>query len=260
MEKINADITRLRSLAAKVEPGRTASGMLNDMFEAAEQWADLGDLLLKNSPLTDFPGRIQQEIELIEELRSLYKSTSEENGEILEILEIGSRLISIGTQRKLDPDGYLRSCRIIRERFSFLEYDFGFHLKTCVISTAEYAADHLSIELNLPGRYGSECWIKAVGEEQERLEIDDLLFRDGRIENLALPLGLEITTEAQVDAWFTKIAAILYEHGSDLLGNKPGAVERLKAASIERDHLYVKECERLWRLEHPGEPLPTFPS
>ena len=260
MEQVNRDIRYLRAFAAKIEPNRKLSALLDDMYEAADDWANFGEVLIENSDKTDFPARTQQEIDRLRSLTRFYRDELTENDEFAPILQIGQRLVEHGRERKLNPDGYLGAVRIIRKKFSFLEHEFGFCCKKCQLSEAEYVADHLAIALDLPSEYGSWCWIKTLGNEPDSFQVETLLFQAGHPEILVLPPGVAITTEAQVESWFTKIAAILCEHGSDLLANKPGALERLKAASVERERLYVKECERLWRLEHPGEPLPTVPS
>ena len=260
MEEISQDVEHLRAFALKIRSDRKLSALIDDMYEAADDWADYGDLILKNSDRTDFPGRTRQEADHLESLIAYYGEDLTGNPEFATILAIGQRFIERGKRRKLNPDGYLSALRFIRESFSFLEQDFGFCLRDAQLTGAKYATDHLIIDLDLPTEHGSWCWIRTLDEKPDSFEIETLLFQAGHFETLVLPPGTTITTEAQVEAWFRKVAAIFREHGSDLLANKPGAIERLKAASIERDRLHVEECERLWRFEHPGEPLPTFPS
>ena len=76
----------------------------------------------------------------------------------------------------------------------------------------------------------------------------------GQIESLALPLGHEFKSEADVQAWFTTLADILRQYGSEVLADRPDAFERLAQASAERDRLYVQECERLHALANSGGP------
>lgn len=48
-----------------------------------------------------------------------------------------------------------------------------------------------------------------------------LLFMGGRSVSLALPPGQAVETEADVRAWFTTVAHILRQYGSDVLANHP---------------------------------------
>ena len=87
-------------------------------------------------------------------------------------------------------------------------------------------------------------YTRFTGDLSTSFDLEDLLFMAGRSVSLALPPGQEITTEADVQAWFNTVADILRRYGTDVLADRPGAFERLAAAARERERLYIEECER----------------
>ena len=254
--EIEQSVARLKTLCLKLASGRDID-IINDMYEAAWDWRTLGESLIEAKG-HDLSGRVQQEVELFEKLRSHYGAKLAENPDYIEIMAIGEGIIEIGKRYKPPPDGYLGSARIIRETFAFLTSEFGMVPGTAPDASCNYASDHVKLELSLPNHAGAFCWIEPLDGSGRSFQLEQVLFMGGRFESLALPQGEKITTEAQVQAWFTTVANILRQYGSDLLANKPGAFEQLAEAAAERDRLIGEEGERLWRLEHPGEPIPTF--
>ncbi len=240
------DVEALRTLAAKLEPGRKDSAIVNDMFEAADGWRDLAERLIRNTGRTDFPGRMQQEVELFARLQAFYREALLTNPDYSSIMQAGERVIAEGKKRRLDPDGYLGSLKIIRQTFAFLESGFGLTLVRELLTEAEYESGRISVRLDLPTEYDSSCQLKQLSDPARAFALEDLLFMGGRSVSLALPQGQEITTEADVQAWFTTVADVLRQYGSDVIADRPGAFDRLGEAAAERERLYIEECERLY--------------
>lgn len=99
METINQCVDALRTLAASFEPGRKDSALINDMFEAADDWRDFGELLLRNSSKTNFPGRVQQEEELYAMLQGRYNLVIKNNPDYARLMRLEAHLIHKGNQR-----------------------------------------------------------------------------------------------------------------------------------------------------------------
>ncbi len=253
MEVISQYMEALRALAAKLEPGRKDSGIVNDMFEAADDWKSLGRLMLEDER-RDLRGRIKQEEELFAELRAFYGDALEQDPDYAGIMELGARLIAAGNQRKIDPDGYLGSMKIVRQTFAFLQTDFGLMPGPEPNDMWDYASDRVCVSLRLPSHYDSECRLKQLSDPDKDFALEDLLFVGGRSVSLALPAGQAIATEADVQAWFTTVADVLQRYGSDVLADRPGAFDRLARASAERERLINEECERLYRAETSNGP------
>lgn len=242
-------------LTAKLEPGRKDSGIVNDMFEAADDWKNFGRMMMEMPAEEgyDFSGRMEQEIELLESLKAFYGVKLEQHPDYAEIMELGAVIIAMAKQRKPHPDGVLGSIKIVRETFAFLQPEFG--LVPCPDLMWNYASDQVCVSLDLVTQYDSSCRIKQLSNPDRVFELEDLLFMDGISASLTLPPGQKIATKDDVQAWFTTVANILRQHGSDVLADRPGAFERLAKAADERERLYIEECERLYgsgKADMPG--------
>ncbi len=245
MEMISQDVEALIALAAKLEPGRNGSPIVNDVFEAADDWKNLGRILIENKGW-DISGRVKQEVELFDRLHSFYGARLEQNPDYVRVMEAGARIIAAGKRYKPDPDGYLGSMRIVRQTFAFLQSDFGLMPGPEPDGMWDYASDRVCVGLRLPNQFDSFCWIKQPSNPDRNFALEDLLFMGGRSVSLALPAGQAIATEADVQAWFTTVADVLRQYGSDVLADRPGAFDRLGEAAAERERLYIEECERLY--------------
>lgn len=255
MEMIEQDIAILRALAEKLEPRRNDQPIINDMFEAADDWKNFGrDQLSKDDP--NLSARMQQELDTLKGLRAFYGDEIDQDADYAKIMECGARLIEACSHRRIDPDGWLGIVKILRRTFAFLASDFGLESGSAPEDAFVCASDQVRVTLGVPKQYASCCRLTRVSNPSRHLDLEDLLFMGGRFVLLTLQPTQEFTTEAEVQAWFTMVADILRQYGSDVLADRPGAFERLAQASAERDRLIGEECERLYKLENPGKPVP----
>ena len=245
MERVTQCIDVLVALAAKLEPGRNDSGIVNDVFEAAEDWKGLGRLVLEDKGY-DIAGRLKQEVESLEGLRNFYGAELDQNPDFARVMELGAQMIAAAKQYEPPRDGYLGAVRIIRQTFAFLQTEFGLVPGQAHGMSWNYASDRVCVHLSLPNRISSWCQLKRPNDPSYGYELEDLLFMGGRSVSLALPPGQMIASEADVQAWFTTVADILRQYGSDVLADRPGAFERLAQAAAKRERRYVEECERLY--------------
>ncbi len=257
---IEHEVEALAALAAKLRPLREDTPLANDMFEAAADWANFGQMQIEKPEEEnwDLTGRMQQEEELLASLEDYYGKQMYGNPDYARVMEIGASLIAACKQRKIHPDGWKGILRILRDTFAFLTSEFGMRPGSGTEGVFEYASERVEVSFRLPNHHDSCCRLTRASDPSRRFELEDLLFMDGVSASLALPPGQEFTTEADVQAWFTTVADILRRHGSDVLADRPGAFERLAQASAERERLHVEECERLWSLANPGKPVPKF--
>ncbi len=242
---IEQDIETLAALSLKIEPGRDHSGIVNDLFKAAGNWQDLGQRLLQRKSYS-LSGRVKQEVEIFDDLQSYYGCELKENPDYMDIMEAGARVIAAGKEYKPPPDGHLESVKIVRQTFAFLQSEFGLIPGPEPEEMWDYASDRVCVHLELATEFGSWCRITQASNPSSDYYLEDLLFMGGRSVSLALPPGQAITTEADVQAWFTTVADVLRQYGSDVLADRPGAFERLAKAAAERARLYIEECERLY--------------
>ena len=96
MEAIARCVDAFRMLAASFEPGRNDDPLVNDMFEATDDWRSFGELLLRNGGKGRFPGRVQQEEELHATLQVFYDQAIKNNPDYVRLMELEARLIAEG--------------------------------------------------------------------------------------------------------------------------------------------------------------------
>ena len=245
----------LTTLAAKLEPLRNDTPLANDMFEAADFWANFGrsQVGCPEEENWDLTVRMEQEEELYASLKDYYGQEIWSNLDYTKVMELGARLIEACRRRVIHPDGRNGILRVLRDTFAFLTSEFGLRPGTGTKGAFEYASERVAISLDFPDQLGSGCWIKQASDQGFGSSLECLLFMGGRTESLALPPGQEFKSEADIQAWFTTVADILRRYGSDVLADRPGAFERLAQASAERDRLIGEECERLHALANPGD-------
>ena len=83
--------------------------------------------------------------------------------------------------------------------------------------------------------------------------LEEVLFRAGIREPLEPFADIQIRSPADVQAWFTSVAALLRQHCGDLFADRPDAFDSLAAASDEREQLINEACERRYAELH-GRP------
>ncbi len=247
MERLARNIDTLARLAAKLKPARNDQPIINDMFEAADDWRNLGNSLLKDNG-HNLSGRVQQEEELVAALQAFYGKALQQDLDYAAVMDLGGQIIAEGKQRKYDPDGYLGSVKIVRETFAFLQSEFGLVPGQELRSLWNYKLDRVCVSLSLPSEYDWSCRVKRLIDQSTSFDLEDLLFMAGRSVSLALPPGQAIASLVDVQAWFTTVADILRQYGSDVLADRPGAFERLAQAEAERERLQNEENERLYGL------------
>lgn len=245
-------VEALTQLAKRIEPDRKNAAIINDMFEAADDWKNFGRLMM------DYPaeqgynvsGRTQQESELFDELQAAYGPQIKANANYTKIREYGSQLIAAGRLLKPHPDGVYGSHRVARQLFGFLTTEYG--LKPGYNGDLlGYASADVYVGLRFATTFRSEVEIRQLPRPSDSYSLEELLFMGGRSVSLTLPPGQTIENEADVRAWLTTVAAILQEYGADVLANRAGAFDRLAAASAERDRLIIEENDRLYGAQQP---------
>ncbi len=242
-------------MSAKLRLRESKSGIVRDMREAADDWRILGEYMLEAHASEDLSGIMESERESHAGLQSYWGDALLADPDYGKILDLGAKLIAECSKREYHPDGYLGSKRTVREAFAFLISDYGMH--TSEDEPFNYVSPHLLVQLRFPGGRDRFVLTHLEGTQQTYWH-EDVLFMAGQpFSSLEQPAE-KVSTEAEMQAWFTRSADMLRQYAADLLANKPGAFERLAAAQAERDRLIVAEWERQWRQANPGKPVPKW--
>ncbi len=248
-------LAELTTIIAKLRPHENGAGIGRDMFEAADDWRILGEYMLEAHPSEDLSGIMESERESHAGLQSYWGDALLADPDYGKILDLGAKLIAECSKREYHPDGYLGSKRTVREAFAFLISDYGMH--TSEDEPFNYVSPHLLVQLRFPGGRDRFVLTHLEGTQQTYWH-EDVLFMAGQpFSSLEQPAE-KVSTEAEMQAWFTRSADMLRQYAADLLANKPGAFGRLAAAQAERESNIIAEAERLWQLDHPGEVVPKW--
>lgn len=226
----SAEITaRLAAFAAALQPARAESALANDMFEAADDWRDLGQRLSCDADRLDVWARVSQEQALLRRLRAAVAQTAPAvQARYQPILDAGGEIIAAAAAHQRDPDGHLGFLRVIRETFAFLVAR-GF---ACVATTqisASFSSGQVFVRLECAAEPWASCTVGPEGDVDQRYYLDDLLSLAGDPAWQSLPQKLSLRSQSDVEQWFSYVAHVLRNGASDIMANTPGIFPRLPA-------------------------------
>lgn len=238
----------LEQLVPELKQQRFESPFANDMFEAADDWRNLGDLLLENSPKTNFQGRAFQERELLQALQEFASRRSlDDQRRCVPLFEVGERLIRIAEAREYPKQGYLDFLNVTRQQFGFLQPEYGFRVVNENATSIRFSSGHVYVQLECLGFIGDTCMFGPEPGSDVHFWLSDLLFLHGDQRYLDFREDTRLVeTKAAVEHWFTCAATILKQLGKDVVANVPGVFERLQEAQDRRDQEYTEEMNRLY--------------
>lgn len=98
---IQEAMATLAAFADELRPARSTDALANDLYEAADDWRNLGELVLQDSDRTDFQRRAQQEVALMTQLRAVMAQRFGRQPTRYEpLFEAGETLIQAALRRK----------------------------------------------------------------------------------------------------------------------------------------------------------------
>jgi hypothetical protein len=237
---------------AELEKQRSTDSFANDVYEAVWYCRDLSNWVLENNAKVNFPARAREELRFLRDLRkTLTKKSSEEQERYAPVFETAEEVLNVVETRQPPKDGYLGILRVIRERFGFLQTDYGFVISKEEPIGAQLSSGHVYIQLEWARNYHSSCSFGPEFEPEQSFSIDDLLFMYHDQRYLALPEELLLITESDVDHWFAFVADIFKQYGLDMLCSRPGIFDTLSKAQAQRNQQYIEKMKR--RSEREGK-------
>src|SRR6266699_1983232 len=126
----------LRELLNQVErflpelaDSRSSNTLVNDLYEAASYWVDLGRWVLEGNTAVNFPVRGAHELELLDRLIKLSKDKSqEEQGRLAPLFKGAQELLTIVSETVPLEEGHLGFLKTVGELFGFVEDLYGFRV------------------------------------------------------------------------------------------------------------------------------------
>jgi hypothetical protein len=233
-------VSELEAHLPQLEKQRASDGFVNDLYEAAFYWCELGRWVLQKNTKVNYPERVRGERELLTKLESILRGKpSEAQLTYGPLLSTGGKILQIVEGEQPAKDGYLGFLRTVRECFQFLRSDFGFSVTDEQPTSLEFSSGAVYMELDCAHNPWMSCLFGPESAERKHFSIQDLLFLHGDQRYRTLPEKLTMNTEGEVEDWFRFVAGIFRQYGSEVLSNQPGIFDRLMQAQTQRDAEFV---------------------
>jgi hypothetical protein len=223
-----------------------SDGFAKDVYEAVEYWCDLGNYAVQHDTRVNFPARAEGQILWLKKLHDALQSRSAEEQQLYKpILVASSELLRTISAVVPPTEGHLGVLKVIRNHFGFLQTEYGFTVTGQEPTGLRYSSGAVYIRLEYATKSFLSCQFGPEPENDHFFGIKDLLFLWGDHRYRLIPDDLTLNTEGDIECWFDLLAGIFHKYGIDILRNKPGVFEELRAAQDQRDQEYKLEMDRL---------------
>src|ERR1700753_2703108 len=129
MTNLAENLARLDQDLARLEKSRDSDPFVNDVYEAAWYWRDLGRWVLEGDTKVNYAARASEELAPLSRLESmLVKRTSEEASLYPSLFPTARQVLSEVAMTVPPQDGHLGILRIIRNNCDFLVSAFHFEI------------------------------------------------------------------------------------------------------------------------------------
>ncbi|HWW16043.1 MAG TPA: hypothetical protein VN310_15385 [Candidatus Dormibacteraeota bacterium] len=245
-EPLQGAVDELESYLPELARQRASDAFVNDVYEAAHYWCELGRWVLENNTKVNYPERVRGERELLAKLqRGLQNKSAEEQLRYGRLLNTGGGILRIVGAVKPPRDGHLGFLRIVRACFQFLQLDYGFSIADEQPTSIRFSTGAVYVKLEYSRDPWSSCLFGPEAPEPKHFSIADLLFLNHDERYRSLPEKIAVATESEVETWFKFVADVFRQYGRAALRNEPGVFERLVEAQAARDEEYRLKMEKL---------------
>lgn len=244
-ESLSNAVSKLEAYMPQLEKLRTSDTFLNDLYEATFYWCELGRWILQNNTKVNYPERAHGERELLSKLDTLLRAKPlEVQVKYGPLLIAAGDILHIAGQMRPPKVGHLGFLRAVRECFQFLQTDFGLSVTREEPTSLVFSSGTVYLELKYALSPWMSCQFGPESDESRHFSIQDLLYLYGDQRYRTLPKKLEMNTEGQIEDWFTFIAGVFKQYGSEVLRSEPGIFDRLAQAQTKRDAEFVAAINR----------------
>jgi len=232
------NLALLESSVSNLKAERNLGPLQNDVCEAVDDLCHLGQRAIAGDTRVNYRARAQSDLAIFGKLREIVAPGAAKDRErYLPLLDCAENLLRQIAQIPVPPDGHLGVLRIIRSRFDFLFEHYRFTVAREKPTGMRLVSGPVAVEIEWATQAYLSFSIQRDGSGD--FWIDDLLYLHGGQRYLTVPQAIELSTEADVDAWFRFIAGVLREYGDEQLRDERGAFERLAHAQARRDAEYA---------------------
>jgi hypothetical protein len=243
----------LVSSVSDLKAERNLGPLQNDVYEAIDDLCHLAQRAVAGDTQVNYPVRAESDMALFRKLRDTASSGAEKVRErYLPLLDCAENLLCQVAKMPIPTDGHLGVLRTIRSRFDFLFKQYGFALAHEKPTGLRLVCGAVAVELGWSSQ--SSLSFSMSRSDLGDYWVEDLLYMHRDQRYLSIPQAIQLSTEADVDAWFQFISEALRQYGDELLRDIPGAFERLAHAQSERDAEYVAKMNAQYGPGGPENP------
>src|SRR5271166_3626541 len=119
-ESLQNAVSELEAHLPQLENERASDAFVNDLYEAASYWCELGRWVLQKNTKVNYPERVRGERELLTKLEALLRvKPAEVQVKYGPLLSTGGEILQIVEGVQPPKDGHLGFLRTARESFRF---------------------------------------------------------------------------------------------------------------------------------------------
>lgn len=240
-------VSQLEQFLPALREGRHADPFSNDVFEAVDDLLELGHRILAADTRTNYPFRVRQEQELWNQLTvMLQRRPPDEVSRYQPIFDDAEQLLLIAQDIKNPKEGHLNFLTIAREKFGFLQTDYGFAIASEEPIRIRFSSDEVYVQVEWAKNYSSSCSFGCESNPNRSFRIDDLLYLYGDSRYKSLPETLVLDSQNAIAQWVEFLASVFRQYGHELLSGRLGICDEFAEAQEARDKEYTQEMDRLY--------------
>jgi hypothetical protein len=237
-------VTVLRGHHARLAPRERTDGYSHDVLEAIEYWCSLAERALAKDERLNYPQLADCEVLWVNKLEAALKGrTPQDIEEYQAVFQTASQVFGLLRGIPIPPNGYLGVLKVIRERFGFLQAEYGFRVEDEQPTGIKFCSDSVYVHLEHAKTSSLSCSFGCI-REGSSFWVEDLLYLHGDERYRTIPYEVKLESEDDVVRWFGFIAEVLRTHGRELLLGDGSAFLRLEEAQKKRDDEYIQMMER----------------
>jgi hypothetical protein len=222
---------------------RLSSATANDIYEVADDWRSAANFILNRDTRVDFQARAFSESHLLNTLKAVLEAKPiEAQRAYSNILRLGEEIVQALQTTTSPKDGHLGVLRILRERFLFLEEEFGFVITNEKPVGLRWSSGQVFLELEFAHTIHMTCAFGSENEPNNLFWLDDLVYLFGKEPYKFAPPKLTPNTTEELEVWFNHVANVFQMHGRPVLSNETGIFARLAEAQSKRDKEIDEYC------------------
>jgi hypothetical protein len=234
-------INNISSQIADLKNRPLLDAFTDDLYDAVSYWLQLSQWLIEDNTKIDYNARASEELLLLEQLENTLSTLPlNEQRQYYALLALSKQVLSTIAQIQMPPNGHMGVLKIIKDRFFFLQNEYGFTISKCTPLGIKYSSGEVYVDIEFAENSSLCC---TFGPERNMDQVfwpEDLLYLYKSKEYELFENEQRLNNVDELERRFDLIAGVLHQYGYEVLRNELGIFERLQRAQNERNVIYNK--------------------